>query len=106
MRLVPQSVITPIIDVPNFNGIITFLNKNYPNTFDQFISARPSTTSTGLVRNEAEALINRTEDPRYAHDWCSADLNNSYFIISFPLFNIRINFKMTILENSRSKIYQ
>ena len=86
-----RSVFSPKVNANNFEGIITYINKNYPKEWDKYIKIEPSSTAKDDIREGALSIVNRTsknDSDKHKQNWCSSNETLPYFILSIKSFFI------------------
>ena len=89
-----SQMINPDVN-PWSNGIITYLNQQYPDNLYDYIDIEASSTNFESTRDGAYALINQSyynDSNSLRRHWCSKDENFSYFILKFPKFYVSPTF--------------
>ena len=102
-----QNVFNPAVNT-SFNGIITYINDQYQNSFKNFIQIEPSSSSNADKRDGAYALINRTSynDSVYTRrNWCSDFQDFPNFILSFTSFFVTPTFYSIESRNNEDGYY-
>ena len=85
-----SNVFNPIVNA-TLDGIITYINDQYPTDWDRYIEIVPSSVAHSHMRNGATSLVNRSmQDGPYdaSQSWCSENESLPNVILRFKSFYI------------------
>ena len=89
----------------SIDGIITKLNNDYPSNWNRFVKVKPSTTYNNANLERINYILNRSiSDDTSIYNWCSDQIPNSSFVLSFPEFWIVPSF-YTFYFNTVNRYY-
>ena len=90
------------------DGIITYINKNYPTDWNKYIEIIPSSIVNAHHRNGANPLVNRSiqeGDEDVSQTWCSYNDTLPYLILNIKQYYISPTFYSFQARYMRDNIY-